>query len=93
MLVDIARLAERFNLRSQNRASKDANLVFYLSVFPLFTLQASDYDVFFVCFLYCFSVVIQNVERHHDVLFKATCREIDHVYQATCSNRVNMRGY
>ena len=47
MRVDIARLAERFNMRSQNRASKDANLVFYLSVFPLFTLQASDYDVFF----------------------------------------------
>ena len=31
------------------------------------------------------------VERHHD-LIKATCREIDNVYQATRNNTVNMRG-
>ena len=30
--VDIARLAERFNMRSVNLISKDTNLVFYLSV-------------------------------------------------------------
>ena len=64
MLVDIARLAERFNMRSQSKASrcqhafskpclvnlisKDANLVFYLSVYPLLnTLQTSDNDVIF----------------------------------------------
>ena len=39
-LVDIARLAERFNMRFQsepgNLISKDANLVFYLSAYPLF---------------------------------------------------------
>ena len=40
MLVDIARLAERFYMRYQspslvNLISKDANLVFYLSVYPL----------------------------------------------------------
>ena len=31
-LVDIARLAELFNIRSVNLLSKDATLVFYLSV-------------------------------------------------------------
>ena len=53
-LVDIARLAERFDMRSQirhafskpsleNLISKDANLVFYLLVYPLLnTLQTSD---------------------------------------------------
>ena len=38
-LVDIAKLAKRFNMRSQslvNNVPKDANLVFYLSVYPLF---------------------------------------------------------
>ena len=45
MLLDIARLAERFNMRSQSR---DVKLVFYLSVYPLLnTLQTSDYDVIF----------------------------------------------
>ena len=50
-LVDIARLAERFNMCSVNLISKDANLVFYLSVYPLLNaLQTSDYDVSFdVC--------------------------------------------
>ena len=53
MFVDIVRLVERFNMRSQSRAlvnliSKDANLVFYLSVYPLLnTLQTSDYDIIF----------------------------------------------
>ena len=51
--VDNARLAERFIMRSQkasmvNLISKDANLVFYLSVYRLLnTLQSSDYDEFF----------------------------------------------
>ena len=32
-----------------NLISKDANLVFYLSVYPLLnTLKTSDYDVFFI---------------------------------------------
>ena len=40
-LVDIARLAERFSMRSQrpslvNLISKDTNLVSYASVYPLF---------------------------------------------------------
>ena len=37
------------------------------------------------------SDVIQKVQRHHD-LIKATCREIDNVYQATRSNAVGMSG-
>ena len=51
--VDIARLAERLNNAFSkpslvNLISKDANLVFYLSVYPLLnTLQTSDYDVYF----------------------------------------------
>ena len=41
-----------------NLISKDANLVFYLSVYTLLcTLQTSDYDVFFV--------LIQRHERRH----------------------------
>ena len=32
-----------------------------------------------------------KMQRHHD-LIKATCREIDNVYQATHSNAVDMRG-
>ena len=54
MFVDIVRLAERFNMPRfskpslVNLISKDANLVFYLSVYPLLnTLQTSDYDVIF----------------------------------------------
>ena len=40
-----------------NLISKDANLVFYLSVYPLLnTLQTSDYDVI-VYLLYWFSVI------------------------------------
>ena len=73
--------------------AKDANLVFYLSVYPLVnTLQTSDNDVIFDF------VLIQRqwrrhskVQRHHD-LIKATCREIDNVYQAMRNNEVNMRG-
>ena len=45
MLVDIARLAKPSLV---NLISKDANLVFYLSVYPLLnTLQTSNYDVIF----------------------------------------------
>ena len=65
-----------------NSISKDANLVFYLSVYPLLnTLQTSDYDVIMMF------VLIQRhkrrhskkVQRHHD-LIKVTCREIENVY-------------
>ena len=46
MLVDSARLA--FSKPSLVKLiSKDTNLVFYLSVYPFFTLQASDNDVIF----------------------------------------------
>ena len=66
-----------------NLISKKANLVFYLSGYPLLnTLQTSDYDVFFILFLCLFSVlsdVIQKVQRHHD-LIKVTCRERGNVY-------------
>ena len=54
MLVDIARLAERFNMRFQSQAfvnlkSKDANLVFYLSVYPIVSLfQVAIMAFFFV---------------------------------------------
>ena len=36
-----------------NMISKDANLVFYLSVYPLFHIQTSDYDVFFIVSIQC----------------------------------------
>ena len=75
-----------------NLISKDANLVFNLSVYPLLnTLQTCDYDVFFLflCWFSVISDVTQNVQRHHD-LIKATCREIDNVYQATHNNAVYM---
>ena len=65
-----------------NLISKDANLVFYLSVYPLLnTLQTSDYNVFFLflCWFSVISDVIQKVQRHHD-LIKVTCLEIGHVY-------------
>ena len=42
MLVDIVRLVERFNMRSQSRA--------WYSIYQIthcFTIQASDYDVIF----------------------------------------------
>ena len=48
MLVDIARLAKRSKCVLQDEPgslSKEANLVFYLSVYPLFHSQTSDYDV------------------------------------------------
>ena len=50
-LVDIARLAERFNMGSQSRASlisKDANLVFLFISLPIVEHSStSDYDVNF----------------------------------------------
>ena len=70
MLVDIARHA--FSKPSLvNLISKDANLVFYLSVYPLLnTLQTSDNDVFFLllCRFSVISKVIQKVQRHHDLI-------------------------
>ena len=48
--------------------SGDANLVFYLSVYPVF-LQTSDYDVILI--LRRFSVigdVIHKVQRHHGLI-------------------------
>ena len=67
-----------------NLITKDANLVFYLSVYPLLnTLQTSDYDVIFdFCVI---SDVIQKVQRHHD-LIKVTCREIGNVYEIMSHN-------
>ena len=65
-----------------NLISKDANLVFYLSVYPLLnTLQTSDYGVIFwcLCWFSVISDVIQKVQRHHD-LIKVACREIGNVY-------------
>ena len=65
-----------------NLISKDANLVFYLSVYPLLnTLQTSDYEVIFdfLCWFCVISDVIQKAQRHHD-LIKVTCREIGNVY-------------
>ena len=64
--------------------SKDANLVFYLSFYPLLnTLQTSDYDVIFdICVdsaSLATSLVIQKVQSHHDPI-KVTCREIGNVY-------------
>ena len=37
--------ASRMLVESLNLISKDTSLVFYLSVYPLMTLQTSDYDV------------------------------------------------
>ena len=65
-----------------NLISKDANLVFYLSVYPLLnTLQTRDYDVFFLflCWFSVISDVIQKVQRDHDLIGVA-CREIGNVY-------------
>ena len=45
----------------------------------------------FSCRSIVISDVIQKVQRHHD-LIKATCREIDNVYQAMRNNAVDMRG-
>ena len=64
MLVDIARLAERFNNAFSkpslvNMISKDANLVFYLSVYPLLNTLQSDYDVILMF------VLIQRHKRRH----------------------------
>ena len=56
------------------------------------TLQTSDYDVIFVCMLIQrHKRLIQKVQHHRD-LIKATCREIDNVYQAMRNNAVDMRG-
>ena len=77
-------------MESQEKVSeKSGNFERILSGNPGFTLQTSDYEVFFFLFLCRFSVigdVIQKVQRHHD-LIKAV-----NVYQATCSDAFNMRG-
>ena len=63
-----------------NLISKDANLVFYLSVYPLLNiLQTSNYDVLFFCWFSVISDVIQKVKRHHD-LINVSCHEIVNVY-------------
>ena len=72
-------------MRSQSRASvdnKDANLVFYLSVYPLLdTLQTSAYGVIFDFCIDSASIAmsLKKVQRHHD-LIKVTCREIGNIY-------------
>ena len=72
-----------------NLISNDANLVFYLSVYPSF--HSSNKRLWrnfrFLCWFSVISDVIQKVQRHHD-LIKATCREIDNVYQATRNNEL-----
>ena len=68
--------------------SKDANLVFYLLVYPLFRSSTSDYEEnisIFVC-------IQRHNGRHLKVTNKGTCSERDDVYQATGNNVVNMRG-
>ena len=65
-----------------NLISKDANLVFYLSVYPLLnTLQTSYYDVIFYFYLDLASLAtsFKKCKRHLD-LIKVTCREIGNVY-------------
>ena len=61
--------------------SKDANLVFYLSVYPLLnTLQTSDFDVIFGFCVDSVSLVTSfKTLRHHDQI-KVTCHEIGNVY-------------
>ena len=66
-----------------NLISKDANLVFYLSVYPLLNaLLTSDYAVFFYVCVNSASLAtsFKKVQRHHD-LIKVTCPEIGNVYQ------------
>ena len=65
-----------------NLISKDANLVFYLSVYTLLnTLQTSDYDVIFDFCVDSASLARSlKMQSHHD-LIKVTCREIGNVYQ------------
>ena len=43
-LVDIVRLAERFNMRKLDIKRREPGIVFYISVYPCFTLQTSDFD-------------------------------------------------
>ena len=65
-----------------NLVSKDANLVFYLSVYPLLnTIQTSDYDVYFYFCVDSASLAtsFKKVQRHHD-LIKVICHEIGNVY-------------
>ena len=64
-----------------NLISKDANLIFYLSVYPLLnTLQTSNYDVIFDFYVDLASLATSfKVQRHHD-LIKVTCREIGNSY-------------
>ena len=62
-----------------NLISKDTNLVFYLSVYPLLnTLQTSVYDVIFH-FCVDSASLATSFKNHHD-LIKVTCREIGNVY-------------
>ena len=61
-----------------NFISKDPNLVFYLSIYPLL-LAIMTYFVLFLCWFSVISDVIQKVQRHHN-LIKVTCREIGNVY-------------
>ena len=52
-----------------NLISKDAKLVFYLSVTHCFTLETSDYDVIFDFLLIQYiGEFIQKVQRHHDLI-------------------------
>ena len=75
-----------------NLISKDANLVFYLSVYLFFSLQTSDNDVFFNYFCVDSASLATSLKSSTSSWpDKGTCREIDNVYQAKCSNTINMR--
>ena len=71
MLDDIARLAERFNMRSQSRAWYQKTRTWY-SIYQFThcsTLQASDYDVIFEFCVDSASLAtsFKKVQRHHDL--------------------------
>ena len=97
-LVDIARLAERFNMCSQSRDWSNwyQKTRTWYSIYQFthcFTLQTSDYDVIFY-----FCIDDSAYKRRHSKSAtsswpdKDTCHEIDNVYQATCNNVVYMSG-
>ena len=75
-----------------NLISNYVNLVFHLSVYPLFPLQTSDYDVIFGFVL--IQVISDAIQKGATSSWpdKGTCREIGNVYQASCINSVDMRG-
>ena len=68
---------------------KDANLVFFLSVYLLFPFPTSDYDIIFDFFVDSASLTASLKSATSSWPDKSTCLEIDNVYQATCDIAVN----